>query len=115
MWTVLRSFQSEPEARVVETFLQSHDIDVQLLGTHLPSTMMAPGSVRSAGLRLMVRSEQLAAAEELLREQEARAHLSVVTPEGPPPKIETRWDKRIIAMFLVLVALLALLKWLQFT
>jgi len=109
MWTVLRTFESEPEARVVEAFLQANEIHVQLLGTHSTYSIVAPGSRRTLGLRLMVREEQLAAAKQLLQEQEARAHLTVVT-EGSPPKIDKRYDKIIVALLLVVIAILTYLQ-----
>ena len=113
MWTVLRTFESEPEARVVEAFLQANEVDVQLLGTHSHSSIVAPGSLKTSGMRLMVRDEQLPVAKQLLVEQEARAHLSVAPPEGAPPPLEKRYDKIIIALILFVVAVIAAVKLLR--
>ena len=102
MWTVLRSFESEPEARVVEAFLKANQIDVQLLGTHSHSTAVAPGSMKTAAMRLMVRQDQVPSANQLLKEQESRAHLSTV--DGPPVKAESRLTRALIALALVVLA-----------
>ncbi len=103
MWTVLRSFESEPEARVVEAFLKANQIDVQLLGTHAHSRAVAPGSMQTAAMRLMVRQDQVPSANQLLKEQESRAHLSAV--DGPPVKAESRTNRVVIALALVVLAL----------
>lgn len=83
MWKVLKTFESEAEARVVESFLSAKGVDVQLLGTHAKYTVVAPGSSPMQGLRLMVRDEQAAQAVEILREQEKGAHLSIVNDDHP--------------------------------
>jgi|GEM_PF-5285509 len=114
MWTVLRSFESEPEARVVEAFLKAHHIDVQLLGTHSHPGAVAPGSMKTAALRMMVRQDQAENARQLLKETEARAHLSVVTEtEGHPPKINNGLDKRMILLLLIAAAIVSVLVWRQ--
>ena len=106
MWTVLRSFESEPEARVVEAFLKANQIDVQLLGTHAHSRAVAPGSMQTAAMRLMVRQDQVPSANQLLKEQESRAHLSAV--DGPPVKANNRIARALIAIVLVVLALTSL-------
>jgi hypothetical protein len=107
MWTVLRSFESEPEARVVEAFLKANQIDVQLLGTHSHSGAVAPGSMKTAAMRLMVRQDQVPSANQLLKEQESRAHLSVV--EGPPVKDESRPIRLVIALVFIVLTLTSIL------
>lgn len=105
MWTVLRSFESEPEARVVEAFLKAHQIDVQLLGTHSHSGAVAPGSMKTAAMRMMVRQDQAPAAQELLKEAESRAHLSVVTDSNPVKKQSSLFWLVIIGALIVVAAL----------
>ncbi len=110
MWTVLRTFESEPEARVVEAFLKANEIDVQLLGVHSHPGPVAPGSLKTASLRMMVRDEQVSAAENLLKETESRAHLSLADEHsGSPPKIDWRMDRVIVILLIVVAALIGLI------
>lgn len=113
MWTVLRSFESEPEARVVEAYLKAHHIDVQLLGTHTHAAAVAPGSLKTASLRMMVRQDQKAEAARLLVEAESRAHLSVVTespaPGASPPKSKYKFNRAVVTLILIALALLSYL------
>jgi hypothetical protein len=114
MWTVLRSFESEPEARVVEAFLKANQIDVQLLGTHSHSGAVAPGSMKTASMRMMVRQDQAESAQNLLKEAESRAHLSVVTEEGgPPPKVDMRYDRVIVVLIVLVIAVVSYLVWMR--
>ncbi len=110
MWTVLRSFESEGEARVVEAFLKAHDIEVQLLGTHSHPGAVGPGSRHTAAMRLMVREGQAADARALLNEAEARAHLSVVTDPAPVPATR-RVDLKVVLFILIVAAILSLIAW----
>lgn len=80
MWKVLKTYETEAEARVVESFLSAKGLDVQLLGTHSQYTA-APGSTSLQQLRLMVREEQLVSAREILHEHDRLAHLSIVNDE----------------------------------
>lgn len=82
---MLKTFESEAEARVVESFLSSKGVEVQLLGTHSKYTVMAPSSLNLQGLRLMVRDGQADMASQLLREQERGTHLSLVNEEPAAP------------------------------
>ncbi len=107
MWKVLKTYDSEAEARVVESFLAAKGVDVQLLGTHSKYTVLAPGSSTMQGLRLMVRDEQLPMANEILSEQERGAHLSVVT-DDQSGKMPARRASVWISVMLAAAALAAL-------
>lgn len=110
MWTVLRSFESEAEARVVEAFLRANDIEVQLLGTHSHPGAVAPGSRHSAAMRLMVRQDQAPEARSLLLDADARAHLSVVTDPAPPASV-SRINQILVIVVLITAAIVTVLMW----
>jgi hypothetical protein len=109
MWKVLKTFESEAEARVVESFLTAKGLDVQLLGTHSKYTVMAPSSMTLQGLRLMVRDEQVDAASQFLREQERSTHLSLVNEE-PMGRMPGRRAPVWISVMLLAAAAAALIK-----
>ncbi len=110
-WVLLRRFESEAEARVVESFLGSHDVPVQLLGTFARYTVMIPGGKKSSGMQLLVPEGELKRAKELLDEQERSAHLTLVT-EGTPPPMDWRIDKILITLFALLAAVALALRYL---
>jgi hypothetical protein len=61
-WTLLRTFESEGEARVVESVLNAEGIETQLLGSH----SRAAGPVPEI-LQLRVRPADLPKAQEILQ------------------------------------------------
>lgn len=66
---LLSSYDSEGEARVVESFLRANGFDVELMGTKTqPYSLVA--KITGGGLRLMIASEQLPAAKQKLAEIE---------------------------------------------
>jgi hypothetical protein len=75
-WTVLDVYNSEAEARVVESFLKANGIDAKLIGS-LPTEYLKAGG---QGLRVSVRNEDSARAIELLRDAQA-----VEEGAAPPP------------------------------
>ncbi len=77
-WVVFKKFDSEVESRIVESLLRARGFEVQLLDTHVTRTRLS-----ESGLRLMVRSGDLARAEEALRENQQPTHLEVVGEEQP--------------------------------
>lgn len=107
MWRVLQTFDSEGEARVIESFLIAHGIDAHLLGTHDKSKHLAPGSLMGAGMRLMVRMEQVEAARKLLSEQARKTHLEVVGEEHVPHRPARFTIEKIFAIALLIVLIAA--------
>ena len=79
------------------------------------SRAVAPGSMKTASMRMMVRQDQAETAQNLLKEAESRAHLSVVTEEsgGPPPKVDMRYDRVIVILIILAVAVVSYLAWLR--
>lgn len=68
-WLLLRTFESEGEARVVESFLLARGFEVELLGT-FGVYHAIPGKMAGSGLRLMVRPRHHAAATQALAESQ---------------------------------------------
>lgn len=60
-WVLLGKFNSEAEARVIQSLLASLDIECQLYGSHSRPAGLVPDM-----LRLMVRSEDLEKAREAM-------------------------------------------------
>jgi hypothetical protein len=109
-WVLLKAFDSEAEARVVESYLSAHSIPVQLLGTFSRYTVMIPGGKKSSGMQLLVPEGERERAKELLHEQERAAHLSVVT-DAPPPPVAWRLDKILLTLFALLAAIVLILRY----
>jgi hypothetical protein len=109
-WVLLRRFESEAEARVVESFLGSHDIPVQLLGTFARYTVMIPGGKKSSGMQLLVRESELKRAKELLDEQERVSRLSIVT-EAEPPRVNWSISRILAVLFALLIALILIARY----
>ena len=97
-WSVLRRFDSEGEARVVESFLKAKGFDVQLLGAHSHQTTAVRGFAAGVGMRLIVRENDVAAANQAMLEAENSG-----TPEfnvgTPPPSL---WARRDYIAFILL-------------
>lgn len=110
-WVLLKAYDSEAEARVVESFLQAHEIPVQLLGTYARYTVMVPGRDRVSGMRLLVPEDQRARAEELLAEQARATHLDIVT-EGEPPRLFSGRDRIVAALLILFVIVVLAIKFL---
>lgn len=110
-WVLLKAFDTEAEARVVESFLASHDIKTQLLNTRSAYTQLAPGGMKTRALHMLISESELRRAKELLEEQERSAHLSLVEDGAPPPKMDWRVDKIVIVLLLLLVALVFLARY----
>lgn len=104
-WVLLKAFETEAEARVVESFLASHDIKTQLLNTHSNYAQFAPGGRKTRGLHLLIGESELNRAKELLEQQERSAHLSLVE-DGPPPSVDWRADKIVIVLLVLLTAII---------
>ena len=119
-WQLLTSFQSEAEARVVESFLLAHQVEAQLLDTHSKYTHIVPTRALSGGggLRLLVREHDLERARSLLEASERQSHLGLVTEEGDmipgkPPPIAGRKEKIVVTALLLLFVLFSLLEMLR--
>ncbi len=98
-WVVLNSYSSEGEGRVVESFLRSQGLEAQLLDTHLlPST--GPG--HKVGMRLLVRTDQLAHAQKSLERAQLQLQPEILESPKPVAKYE-KW----LVIFLILTALLS--------
>lgn len=110
-WTVLENFDSQSEARVVESFLKAQGLDVQLLDTFsqtfLPARALGPGS----GMRLLVHKQDEPRARQLLQEVQSSSRLHLVhdVQETPNPPFERSSNRRVIFFLLALVALLVCL------
>lgn len=61
-WTVLNSYNSEAEARVIESKLNSEGIVTQLLGSQSRAAGLVPNM-----LQLQVRTEDLSKAKKILK------------------------------------------------
>lgn len=111
-WTVLRKFDSEGEARVVESFLRAKGFEVQLLGAHSHQAVSAVrGFQAGAGMRLVVRETDATAAEQAMKDAEQAG-----SPEfnaGKPPPIYGQRDYAIIALLVALALIVALAYWLK--
>src|SRR4051812_33618202 len=99
-WVLLKSFDSEAEARVVESFLRANDFEVELLDTRVVGS--GAGRAGPTGMRLMVRSEDLERARNLITEARRSSHLEIV--EGTPPAVERSPFEKWIVLLLLLVA-----------
>jgi hypothetical protein len=114
-WVVLHNYDSQSEARVVESFLRAQGFEVQLLDTYsqtfLPSMALGPGT----GMRLLVRKQDEAKARESLMLAASSSHLNLVQDADPdsfvssPPKVGTRFAERAVILLLALLALLVYL------
>lgn len=100
-WEILDAFNSESEARVVESFLRAQGIDVQLLDTHVNSIPAVRASV--SGMRLMVRASDLERAREALAEAKRPSHLEIIGQEIPIEK--SPFERWAIFAFIALAAL----------
>lgn len=96
-WVVLKTFDTESEARVVESFLRAQGFEVQLLDTHSFGFVPLKGLVNKQGLRLIVRESQLTDAEEAMNNS-APTHLSIA---GEPPKVGATRGEKIVWMTLI--------------
>ena len=65
-FVVLKTFESEAEARVVESLLTAQGFVVELHGTHASVYTSVRASQKGVGLRLMIRERDLEAAQEAL-------------------------------------------------
>jgi hypothetical protein len=107
-WAVLKTFDSESEARVVESFLRAQGFEVQLLDTHSHGFAPVKGLLKRQGLRLIVRESRLAEAEGALNNT-TPTHLDIVT--GEPPKIGAgRAEKAIWVLLLLILILMYVLR-----
>lgn len=102
-WSLLNHYDSQSEARVVESYLNANGIEARLLDTHTHPYAPVKGLVK--GMRLIVRTEQLEAAQTALRE--AGSHLSIVG--DTPPKIEKSLAERVLIVVIVVVGVILLL------
>ena len=111
-WTVLRKFDSEGEARVVESFLRAKGFEVQLLGAHSHQAVSAVrGFQAGAGMRLIVRETDATAATQAMKEAEAAGSPEFNT--GTPPPLTGQRDYIIVTLILVLALIVALSYWLK--
>jgi hypothetical protein len=113
-WSHLKTFLSEGEARVVESFLLAQGIEVKLLDTHSKYTHISPGRGQFAGLRMIVRESDLDAARDLLAESE-RGQFNLVdgeVPPGVPPRVTLGRERWIVLGVVGLFVLMLLLQWL---
>ncbi|MGE3681829.1 MAG: DUF2007 domain-containing protein [Bdellovibrionales bacterium] len=107
-WTLLAEFESQTEARVVESFLRAHGFDVRLLDTHMQGWLPVQLG-RSSGMRLLVPARDVQAAREALASAQRSTHLSLIPEAGesPPPVISG--TERLIIALLIALAIVALL------
>ncbi len=100
-WSVLRRFDSEGEARVVESFLKAKGFDVQLLGAHAHQTTAVRGFDAGVGMRLIIKETDAANANQAMLDAENSG-----TPElntgSPPPSLLVRRDYIVMAMLAAL-------------
>jgi hypothetical protein len=104
-WAVLESYESEVEARVVESFLRAQGYEVELLDTFGRRMVAAVG--KSGGLRLMVRARDVEAVRAVLIESQRGTHLSVAGEETPV--LKSPLEKWLVVGLLLLAALVFIL------
>lgn len=104
-WTLLRTFKSEVEARVVESFLRAQGFEVQLFDVHTNSMP----ALRPAmdGMRLMVRASFVAEAEAVLTAAQRPSHLEIVGEELPVAR--SRFEFWMVWLLVVLAGTVFLL------
>src|SRR5262245_9785884 len=98
-YVVLRTFDSEVEARVVESFLKAKGFDVQILGAHMHQMVSVKG-YSGTGLRLIIKEEFAAGAEQAMKDAELKG-----APElnaGTPPPLMSKRDYIVMALFVAL-------------
>lgn len=110
-WKVLETYNSEAEARVVESFLTAQGFEVRLLDTYTMNRLLLPtGGPAAAGLRLMVRASDFAGARESLDANSRASHLEIVGTEQPV--VRSPWERW---AFVALIALIILVLFLTHT
>lgn len=112
-WTLLETYPSQTEARVVESFLKAQGLEVELYDQHSAYNLF-PARKGQTGMRLMVLKRDLEMAQELVNNAKVGSHLSLIDSQAEgmevtklPPFFNRReWIAG--ALFALLVVILAL-------